>query len=161
MNPSVNFNGNAIMSELNKAYQSALNYLSRREYSAHELRQRLLQKNFEETIINAALIQLEKDNYLSQARFIESLVYSKIQRGYGPLRIQQELRQHTIDSEALLHSERWQNADWFELARDAREKRFGLTRISDLKLKAKQFRFLYARGFSQDQIKYALSVQMD
>ncbi|OUD14125.1 regulatory protein RecX [Thioflexithrix psekupsensis] len=149
------------MNELNKAYQAALYYLSRREYSAYELRQRLLQKEFAERVINEALLKLEQDNYLNPARFVESLIYNKMQRGYGPLRIQQELRQHQIDSELLLQSERWQNADWFELAREVRQRRFGLTAIHDLKQKAKQARFLYARGFSQDQIKYALSETID
>lgn len=47
--------------------------------------------------------------------------------------------------------------DWFELARTAAEKKFKGMKAKDQKEYAKQVRFMQYRGYSFDQISYALS----
>ncbi len=135
----------------------ALQWLARREYAVLELQQRLLHKGFDAEAVEQAVIQLQADRLLSNERFAESFVYARVQRGYGPLRIAYELKQHGIEAELFESVEHWQAADWWALARSARARRFGLTPIADDKTKLKQMRFLQQRGFSHEQIKEALA----
>ena len=65
--------------------------------------------------------------------------------------------------------------DWFELAREVAERKFGLRKseshrsstdhatdhAASQKEKAKRMRFMQYRGFSYDQIKYALDSSVD
>jgi len=131
-----------------------MDFLSRREHSRFELIRKLRQKGFESTVIESVLSQLQVDNLLNEQRFVESFVYSRINRGYGPLRIQQELRQRGITGDLLAQAlENYD--DWTDLACQVRQKRFGET-PKNAQERAKQSRFLYYRGFSGTQIKIAL-----
>ena len=47
--------------------------------------------------------------------------------------------------------------DWFKLAKDTAQLKFGSDHEVDAKEKAKRMRFLQYRGFSFDQINYALN----
>jgi len=49
--------------------------------------------------------------------------------------------------------------DWFELAKQAAEKKFKGVKAKDQKEYAKQVRFLQYRGYSFDQISYALAFE--
>ena len=46
--------------------------------------------------------------------------------------------------------------DWFELAKTTAQQKFGDNYPVDVKEKAKRIRFLQYRGFSFDQINYAI-----
>lgn len=135
----------------------ALQWLARREYAVLELQQRLLHKGFDAEAVEHVLTQLQAERLLSNERFAERFVYARIQRGHGSLKIAYELKQHGIAVEQLETVEHWQAADWWALARAARARRFGLTPISDNKIKLKQMRFLQQRGFSHEHIQYALA----
>jgi len=132
-----------------------MDFLSRREHSRFELARKLARKGFESTIIDAVLSQLQADNLLSDQRFAESFVHSRINRGYGPLRIRQELRQRGV-SDDLSTEALENNEDWDELACHVREKRFGESLPKKPQERAKQSHFLYYRGFTSSQIKIAL-----
>lgn len=76
--------------------------------------------------------------------------------------MRQELQLQRVDSELVSLSFEACEIDWFELARQVRERRFGLDDPGDdQKLRAKQQRFLYSRGFSSDQIHYAMQPSED
>jgi regulatory protein len=132
--------------------QKAMIFLGQREHSLLELRRKLARYSFESSLIEQVLTQLQAENLLSEERFIESFVRARMMKGYGPLRIQQELRQRGI--EHLLDV-----ADnvWVEQACRVRQKRFGCTLPRDPHQRAKQMRFLRYRGFSHSQIKKVLS----
>ena len=90
----------------------------------------------------------------------ESFIRSRISRGQGLIRIKGELRQRGVDQEtqaaALAAVEEREAVDWFELARETLERRFSTPGDSP-KERAKRERFLAARGFDFEQIRYALS----
>jgi len=48
------------------------------------------------------------------------------------------------------------DADWYALAQQIRERKFGRNIPEDYKLKAKQMRFLLSRGFDSEMIRYAI-----
>ncbi|MEH6470278.1 MAG: regulatory protein RecX [Halopseudomonas sp.] len=137
--------------------QSALLLLSRREYSRVELEQRLTKIDGAQPYLTQVLEQLRQQGLQSDLRYAQSLLRSRISRGQGPVRIAQELRHKGVDSalkdEVMVACDQ----DWFELARSVRERRFGLAAPEDRRAQAKQQRFLLYRGFTQDQLRYAMS----
>lgn len=130
--------------------------LARREHSRAELQRKLGGRGGDSEAVDGVLEGLAAAGLQSDARFAESLVRSRIEGGYGPVRIRYELRQHAVDEtliEAYLEPYR---ETWQALARTAAQKRFGEQPVADLKERARQARFLNRRGFTQDQIEAVL-----
>ncbi len=137
--------------------ESALNMLARREHSQHELKQKLLLRfkdNPNEIDIMAT--QLVLDNYQSDQRFCDAFIRYRQQKGYGKIRIVSELRQKGVDSELMSQSFNDADIDWFELALKLKINKFGEQVSKEFAIKSKQYRYLQYRGFSSDQINYAI-----
>ena len=136
---------------------AAMDYLSRREHATHELFQKLLAKGeYEADDISVALARLTDQDLLSDERFTEAFIDQRSNRGSGPLKIRAELRQKGI-SDAMIETfldER--NVLWCKNAQAVYLKKYGLERPSELKEKMRQSRFLQSRGFSGEQIRYAM-----
>jgi regulatory protein len=150
----------------------AISLLAQREHSRSELRRKLLriardlQRNTEpadavtagvdvtelETEVDALLVFLQSQGYLSEARFVESRIHARAQR-YGLVRIQQELAQHGLslsaDSQAQLKDSE------FERALAIWQRRYPAPAADAADL-AKQSRFLMGRGFSSDVVRRVL-----
>lgn len=128
----------------------AMRCLARREHSRAELHAKLLPHVQEGENLDAVLDELEKRNWLSDARAAEQMVSIRRSR-FGAQRIAHELRQKGIAenlvSNALPHLKETE----LETARAVWQKRFG-TPPHDQKEKARQVRFLQARGFALDVI---------
>jgi len=137
-------------------YGRAVNLLARREHSAAELRIKLANTEVTEEEIEQLLLQLVEMGLQSDDRFAENYVRYRSQRGFGPLRIRQELNERGVASDIADEHLRQIEVDWFELAHTARCKRFGENSPSDFKERAKQQRFLQHRGFSHEQINESL-----
>lgn len=137
-------------------YDQALMILGAREHSTKELSTKLSQRGHTSEDIAKTIAHLQDMNYLNDQRFAEVFVRSRASKPLGPLRIRQELAmkgiKENIASQALEECE----ADWFELARELKERKFGEQKYADFKEKAKQTRYLQYRGFSFEHIKYAL-----
>jgi regulatory protein len=162
----------------------ALQWLAQREHSRLELRRKLLRAAEEgrraaveaatagavgaslrddpgepadpatiEAEVGAVLDWLEAHRYLSAERFVESRVQARAGR-FGNLRIRHELGQHAValgpEAESALH------ASELDRARTVRERKFGAEAPATAELRARQARFLAARGFSTDTIRRAL-----
>lgn len=144
-----------IPQQLTKLRQHAILLLTRREHARFELTNKLLVKGYESLQIDQILDQLEAEDLLSDKRFTECYIRFRANKGYGPCRISMELRERLIDEQVvneLLHHD-W---DWYEQAVEVRRKRFGFEPVTDLKVRAKQQRFLQYRGFSAEQISVAM-----
>ncbi|PYF79299.1 MULTISPECIES: regulatory protein RecX [Marinomonas] len=142
-------------------FDQALSLLSHREHSTKELATKLKTRGHEEEEITATIERLEEMNYLNDERFAEIFVRSRLSKPLGASRIQQELIQKGIRSELAKEAISNANADWFELARQLKERRFGKEFCTDYKERAKQSRYLQYRGFDFEQIKYATSSNED
>ena len=137
------------LTQESKCYSAAMKMLMRREHSKLELFQKLQVKGFDIDIINAAISKLVKQNYQSDERFAEDFILMRFNQGKGPVKIVSELKMkgiNTFDLSAF---------DWFELAKEIRQKKFGNHLSLDYKETAKQKRFLQSRGFNLDQINQA------
>ena len=130
----------------NKCYAVALNMLIRREHSQLELSNKLQLKGFDDADIKHSINLLIEQKYQSDERFSEAFILMRYNQGKGPVKISFELKKRGIESFDL------SNFDWFELAKEVREKKFGKNLSLDYQTQAKQKRFLKSRGFGFDQI---------
>ena len=135
----------------NKCYSAALKMLIRREHSQLELSNKLQLKGFDDADIKHSIDLLIEQKYQSDERFSEAFILMRYNQGKGPVKISFELKKRGIESFDL------SNFDWFELAKEVREKKFGQNFPLDFKTQAKQKRFLLSRGFGFDQINKAFS----
>lgn len=134
---------------------AAINLLSRREYSRHELYQKLIARTSSETSLLQLLDQLMQAGYQSDQRFAESFIRSRINRGLGQMRIERELKEKGIEQD-LIEQSFQENIDWFELAYESGLRKFRCLNLENYKEKQKAFRYLAYRGFSMDQIHFAV-----
>lgn len=138
-------------------FDQALSLLSHREHASKELAKKLKIKGHTEEEIALTIELLQEINYLNDERFAEIFVRSRISKPLGANRILQELIQKGVNSTLAKETVNNAEADWFELAKQLKERRFGEEITSDFKEKGKQSRYLQYRGFNFDEIKYALS----
>lgn len=132
-----------------------MDFLARREHSEQELARKLSSRGYAADVVEATLAALVADHLLSNARFAEAFVHSRIQRGSGPQKIRAELRERGIPDELIDASLEAHADSWRDLAREVREKRFGLAQPRDFRERSRQMRFLQQRGFSSEQISSA------
>ena len=103
--------------------------------------------------VDAVLDWLEAHRYLSTERFVESRVQARAAR-FGNVRIRHELVQHAVS--LGLDTERALTESELDRARAVRERKFGVDTPATAEQRARQARFLAARGFSTDAIRGAL-----
>lgn len=132
----------------------ALRYLSQREHSRFELRRKLSKYAQEDDDVDALLDFLEKNNWLSQERFAESLVNRKASR-YGNSRVVAELQSHGVTGDALVEIKAELSDSETARAIEVWQRKFG-TVATDAAMRAKQMRFLLQRGFSQRAARVAM-----
>ena len=77
------------------------------------------------------------------------------------MRIRMELKRKGVDEHIIELALEEDETDWFELAKDCYESRFRDPEIADIKDKAKRVRYLQARGFNSEQVRYALEADQD
>jgi regulatory protein len=128
----------------------ALGYLSRREYSRAELSRKLMPYTEDADALEALLDSLQREGWLSDARFAESVVHRRAAR-VGAGRIVSELKRHAV-GEALIEEVSTQLRET-ELvrARAVWQKKYGQLPETPAE-RARQARFLAARGFSMSII---------
>jgi len=127
--------------------------LARREHSGAELRAKLAAKGFPADLINDALSDLHRSGWLSDERFVEAFIRARSERGYGPLRIRAELKERGIDEDLIAVYLDARDPAWLRRLRGVWSKRFGAKHPADFADKARQMRFLQARGFTAEQIR--------
>jgi len=99
---------------------------------------------------------LEAQGLLSDERFTEQYVDSRLDRGHGPRHIREELRQRGIDGATANEALDRDDTYWSERASRARSRRFGEAAPADYREWTRQARFLERRGFTTEQIRSAL-----
>jgi regulatory protein len=135
---------------------AAMDLLARREHLQRELQLKLNKRFAADAVIADVLLCLQEEGLQSDWRFCESYLRMRSGRGYGPERIQQELRQKGAPAELVALAFESCEIDWLALARSTRSKKFGDETPADYKAKSKQLRFLQYRGFAGDILSRAL-----
>lgn len=133
----------------------AVDLLSRREHSRLELARKLARYAADSTEVDAVLSDLESQGLLSNDRFANSLVHRRAGK-LGTSRIVQELRQHGVSAEQVAELRGSLRESEESRARIVWQKRYGKA-PADAAERAKQMRFLAARGFGTDTIRKVIS----
>lgn len=133
----------------------ALRFLAAREHSRLELRRKLARHCDDADEIERVLDELAAQGWLSAERFVES-VLNRRAAAQGTARIKQELQRHGVDKELATAALAGLAATESERALGVWRRRFGAA-PADAKERAKQIRFLQARGFSAAVIRTLLS----
>ena len=137
------------LTQESKCYSAGLKMLMRREHSRLELFQKLQTKGFDVDVVNNSISKLVGQNYQSDERFSEEFIQMRFNQGKGPVKIASELKMRGVNTFDL------SVFDWFQLAKEIRQRKFGDLSSLDFKETAKQKRFLQSRGFTLDQINQA------
>jgi regulatory protein len=140
-----------------KLMQRAVALLARREHGRAELR-RKLQRHLEleqpAAAIDSVLDELERSGLLSEERFAQSVVRTRAAR-YGDARLKQELLTRGVATGAAAGALGALRGTELQRARALWKRRFSRAPAS-LQERARQGRFLQARGFSLEVIRKVL-----
>ena len=128
----------------------ALGYLSRREYSRAELSRKLTPYAEEPDALEPVLDALEREGWLSDSRFAESLIHRRASR-LGASRIVNELKRHAVGQTLIEEASAQLRETELARAQAVWRKKFGQIPETPAE-RAKQMRFLAARGFSGSTI---------
>ena len=133
----------------------ALRYLAGREHSRAELERKL--KIHEETPGQLAQVldELQAKDFISEARVVESVINRRAGR-FGAARIKYELLNKGLGAEAVAEAVNRLKGSELERAQVIWRKKFDGP-APDAAARAKQMRFLAARGFGGDVIRRVLS----
>lgn len=124
-----------------------------REHSRKDLLTKLISRNFDKELCETQLDKYTQANLLSEKRFAEVMVRSRVSKGVGKQRIRRELVEHEIPEELIEDAFAEQDQDWDELAFKVYVKKFGQKAPADWQEQQKCNRFLQYRGFSHEQIR--------
>jgi regulatory protein len=136
--------------------EQAMNFLARREHSVAELQVKLAARDFDTAEIEVTVATLVREGLASDERFAEAFTASRKRQGKGPVRIRVELERRGISDELIAACTATDPAQWLELARSVRQKKFGNPPADDYRERARQARFLQYRGFTVEQIRAAM-----
>ena len=128
----------------------ALRLLSGREYSRTELERKLAPHEETPGQLAEVLDELQAKDFISEARVVESVI-NRRQAKMGAARIKQELLGKGLGKEAVLDAMASLKSTELDRARELWRKKFDGP-AADAAGRAKQMRFLAARGFGGDVI---------
>jgi regulatory protein len=132
----------------------ALRLLAAREHSRAELERKLKTHEQEPGTLKRALDELQARGFIDEQRVVESVVNRRAAK-LGAGRIRMELQAKGLDAERVAVAVASLKASELERAREVWRKKFGEPAV-DAAARAKQARFLAARGFSGDVIAKVL-----
>jgi len=134
-------------------YDRAIGWLAQREQCRNELARKLTAIGGTNAQIPPLLNQLEQQGYLSDVRFAESWLRSRIQRGDTPTIAAHKARQKGVDEEALQQALSECPFDAAAACSRLLHKRDPYSsRFKDDKIWRRQMRYLASKGFAPQVI---------
>ncbi|TAN68908.1 MAG: regulatory protein RecX [Methylobacter sp.] len=125
-----------------------LRLLARREHSQKELLAKLALRGFDRDDALPVIDELAEQGWQDDLRYAESYARFRIQKGYGPIRVDYELKQNGItvfDLDGIVQKEA---GSWMELLEQVYRKKYPHDTVLERNEWAKRSRFLLQRGFS-------------
>lgn len=133
----------------------ALRLLSAREHSRAELERKLARFEEEPGALAKVLDTLQAKDFINEGRVLESVIHRRSAK-LGAQRIKLELQAKGLEPEAVAMALDTLRTSEVERAREVWRKKFGGP-AQDAAGRAKQMRFLAARGFGGDTIRRVVS----
>ncbi len=137
----------------------ALRLLATREHSRVELERRLKAHEEAPGQLAQVLDELQAKDFISEARVVESVINRRAAK-FGASRVKYELLGKGLGADVVLEAMDSLKATEVERAREVWRRKFG-TPALDAAGRAKQMRFLAARGFGSEAIRRAVSPSED
>ena len=140
---------------LEVAFNRAVKFLSYRARSVAEVRAKLAQLGFSRDTTEGAVKKLLALKLLNDGTFARAWASSRVEgRGYGPLRVERELKQKGIAKSliAQILDETFNRQQGKERAKQLLEKRFRGEDLSDAKVLRRAVAFLQRRGYRDSVI---------
>lgn len=132
----------------------ALKLLAQREHSRRELERKLAEHEEEPGALKRALDELQARGFIDEQRVVESVLHRRASR-LGAGRIRQELQAKGLDAERIARAVQGLRGTELARAREVWKKKFDAPPV-DAASRAKQARFLAARGFGGEVIRRVL-----
>lgn len=132
----------------------ALKLLAQREHSRKELERKLAGHEDEPGQLRRALDELQARGFIDEQRVVESVLNRRAPR-LGAGRIRQELQAKGLDAERVAAAVAALRGTELERAREVWRKKFAAV-PKDAAERARQARFLAARGFGGETIRRVL-----
>ena len=108
--------------------------------------------------VERVLDELEAARHLSDARFAESRIHARAKR-QGTARIKQELARHGVELDP--ETARQLRESELERAREVWRRKYGGEAATEASERARQMRFLAARGFAADVVRRVVGGRED
>jgi regulatory protein len=140
-----------------RARNTAYRLLTYRPRSRAELIQKLLDKGFDQAVVEAVVVYLERLGYINDRQFAEQWAAGRVRlRGFGSRRIEQELRNKGIGRDIIAEalSGVFGTETELETARGAAEKKLNTMNSMDGETRRRRLvGFLERKGFSFETIR--------
>ncbi len=154
----------AVKAEQQEAFKSAVRVLGIREHNEAELRTKLSNKNYDDIIIDDVIEMLKHYDYLSESRYAETFLRSRLKKGETPWFAAQKARQKGAEPVALKLAleEAEQHFDVWAGCKEVLDKRDPLGRYKqDKKLWQRQMRYLQNKGYDLNTILQVMNNEDD
>jgi regulatory protein len=143
------------------AYDKALGLLARREHSARELKTKLAVRGHASAEAGEVIDRLKDQHYQDDERFAASLARKRAAQGYGPQRIQAELKSHGLADPAIRAALASLDVDWTASAAAQLRRHAGSRAPADRAERGKRAQFLLRRGFDAATVRAVTRAEMD
>ena len=136
--------------------QAAMRLLAQHEHTVRQLNTKLRKKDFDADAIEAVLQDLQLRDLLSDERFAEQYLLMRSRKGFGPVRIEQEMHEKGVSDSLIAITMDDADINWYELMLETLQKKYGSGSAPDYKERARRARFLEYRGFAAAMIRKTL-----
>ncbi|OLS02538.1 regulatory protein RecX [Tissierella creatinophila] len=149
--------------EARKAINTALNFLSYRQRSEREIRNKLKEKGYEKDYIERAIYFCKNQNYIDDESFAVNFVKDKINLNkFGTQRLKRELILKGIDGDIIESVLVEEDDDEYERALQIATKKYSTYKDDDKnKIYRKLGGFLQRKGYSFDIVNKILKELLD
>lgn len=137
---------------------SLYRFLAFRNHSSVELSRKLTAQGFEQEAIASLIAEFTALGLIDDGKFTLDYIAIKSSRGYGPLKIKQELLSRGIEQDLIAAKLNIADNDfWYEIGNKVWQKKFKCHKPQSSAEKMRQLRFLQSRGFTYEQINYIIN----
>lgn len=130
----------------------AVEFLTRREHGARELKRKLVAKGVDTEEAHQAVDALAAEGWQSDLRYAQAVTRSRAGQGYGPRRIAYELGQAGVDESVIAEAMATEACDWLSIAQAWYQRKYETAPQEEAE-RARRRRKLYGRGFDEATVR--------
>jgi regulatory protein len=136
--------------------QAAMRLLAQNEHTVRQVKTKLSKKGFDRESVDVVLDDLQQRDLLSDERFAEQYLLMRSRKGFGPVRIEQEMYEKGVGDGLIRLAMDEADIDWRELLTETLQKKYGAGAALNYEDRARRARFLEYRGFPASLIRKVL-----